>query len=152
VQEEFAPMSSYVLYFLIGGTVVTTVAYIGTHADGMTAAFVAGLPVLFIINVLLLYHTGGVSAGVSYARGALICTPVFVVCVVLTMWLLPRLQMPWALIAGASVYGVFLLVRRRSGRELLSSGTVPLGVPVVTGLLSEQVVPDKKAGHEEHRS
>jgi pyrrolidone-carboxylate peptidase len=128
VQEEFAPMSSYVLYFLIGGTVVTTVAYIGTHADGMTAAFVAGLPVLFIINVLLLYHTGGVSAGVSYARGALICTPVFV------------------------VYGIFLLVRRKSGREVLSSGTVPLGVQVVTGLISEQVVPDKKAGHEEHRS
>lgn len=145
-------MLSYVLYFLVGGTVVTTVAYIGTHAGGMTAAFVAGLPVLFIVNVLLLYHSGGVMAGVSYARGALIYAPVFVAFVALTMWLLPRLEMPWALVAGVSVYGIPLLVRRGSSREVVESGTVLLGTPVVAGLQSEQVVPDSKVGHEEHRS
>ncbi len=144
-------MLSYVLYFLIGGTVVTTVAYVGAHADGMTAAFVASLPVLFIINVVLLYHTGGVTAGVSYARGALICAPVFVACVGLTMWLLPRLEMPWALLAGVFVYGIPVLIRHGGGRKAIPQ-TVRLETTLVAGLLSEQVVADSRVGHEEHRS
>jgi len=104
-------MLSYILYFLVGGTLVSAVAYVGSHADGKTAALVAGLPVLFIINMLLLYQHGGVSAGLSYARGALMYVPVFVACVVVTMWLLPHVQMPLALMAGVSLYLVPVVAR-----------------------------------------
>ena len=109
-------MWPYVLYFLIGGTVVSAVAYVGTHVDGKTAAFVAGLPVLFIINMLLLYQNGGINAGLSYARGALLYVPVFVACVGLTMFLLPRIQMPLALVAGLSLYALPILGRGMSRR------------------------------------
>lgn len=104
-------MWPYVLYFIIGGTLVTAVAYVGKHGDGMSAAFVASLPVLFIINVFVLYNSGGVSAGLSYARGALMYLPMFVGCVLLTMVLLPKISMPFAMLAGVSVYTLPAVVR-----------------------------------------
>ena len=123
-------MWPYVLYFICGGTIVTAVAYVGKHGDGMTAAFVASLPVLFIINMLLLYQNGGVSAGLTYARGALMYLPMFVGCVLLTMVLLPRIQMPLAVLAGVSVYALPALVRpfvvrhRESRRQARASSDV----------------------------
>lgn len=115
-------MWPYALYFVVGGTVVTAVAYVGKHGDGMSAAFVASLPVLFILNVLLLYKHGGVSAGMSYARGALMYLPMFVGCVLLTMVLLPRIGLPLAMLAGVSVYALPaavrpIVVRHRVHRE-----------------------------------
>jgi len=117
-------MWPYALYFVVGGTVVTAVAYVGKHGDGMSAAFVASLPVLFIINVFLLYQNGGVSAGISYARGALIYLPMFVGCVLLTMVLLPRIGMPLSMLAGVSIYALPaairpFVVRRRMRRQQL---------------------------------
>ncbi|MBN1152124.1 MAG: hypothetical protein JXA58_02840 [Dehalococcoidia bacterium] len=119
-------MWPYALYFLVGGTLVTAVAYVGKHGDGMTAAFVASLPVLFIINMFLLYQNGGVSAGLSYARGALLYLPMFVSCVLLTMVLLPRIDAPLAVLAGVSVYSLPavvrpIIVRRRMRRDALAS-------------------------------
>lgn len=108
-------MWPYVLYFLIGGTIVSLAAYVGSRGDGMAAAFVASIPVIFITNLVLLYHTGGVSAGVTYARGALMYVPLFVGCVVLTMVLLPRIGMPWSLLGGISVYSLAMAFVRPSG-------------------------------------
>jgi hypothetical protein len=124
-------MWPYVLYFFVGGTLVTAVAYIGKHGDGMSAAFVASLPVLFIINVLLLYQNGGVSAGLSYARGALMYLPMFVGCVLLTMVLLPRVSLPLAMLAGISVYALPaavrpLVLRHREARRQLGQGSPPV--------------------------
>jgi surface polysaccharide O-acyltransferase-like enzyme len=145
-------MWPYILYFVVGGTLVTAVAYVGKHGDGMTAAFVASLPVLFIINMLLLYQNGGVSAGLSYARGALMYLPMFVGCVLLTMVLLPRLDMPLAVLAGVSVYALpafvrpFVVRHREMRRQARSSSErfsapVPSAVtvsPQVTGHAEEQ--------------
>jgi hypothetical protein len=115
-------MWPYALYFVVGGTLVTIVAYVGKHGDGMSAAFIASLPILFVINVFLLYQHGGVSAGVSYARGALTYLPMFVGCVVLTMVLLPRISLPLAMLSGVSIYALPaivrpLVVRRRLARQ-----------------------------------
>jgi len=46
-------MWQYLVYFVIGGTVVATVAYIGTHHGGLVAAFVASLPVFFLVSLTL---------------------------------------------------------------------------------------------------
>jgi len=123
-------MWPYVLYFIIGGTLVTAVAYVGKHGDGMSAAFVASLPVLFIINVLVLYNSGGLSAGLSYARGALMYLPMFVGCVLLTMVLLPRIGMPFAMLAGVSVYALPavvrpLVMRRRAAHRQALPQSIP---------------------------
>lgn len=121
-------MWPYALYFVVGGTLVTAVAYVGKHGDGMSAAFIASLPVLFVINVFLLYQHGGVSAGMSYARGALLYLPMFVGCVVLTMVLLPRIGLTLAMLSGISVYALPavvrpLVLRRRQARQRALPGS-----------------------------
>jgi len=97
-------MLQYFIYFLIGGTVVALVAYAGTHGNGLLAALVASPPVLFLVNVLLLHHNGGVTASITYAKGALLFLPAYVCYSALTLWLLPRVGMPEALLLGLPLY------------------------------------------------
>ena len=105
-------MVQYLVYFLSGGTMVAFVAYIGSRSNGMLAAFVASLPILFLLNVLLMYHNGGVGASVEYSKGALLFLPAYAVYVVITMLLLPHLGLPTALFPAVPAYAVPLTLRR----------------------------------------
>jgi hypothetical protein len=62
----------YILYFLVGGTIVSTVTYFAGHSRGLTAAFVANLPVMTLITFLTIYFEAGDRAVMSYAKGLLI--------------------------------------------------------------------------------
>ena len=106
-------MVQYFIYFLIGGTVVALVAYLGSHINGMLAAFVASLPVLFLLNVLLMYQNGGVTASVTYAKGSLLFLPAFACYAGVTLWLLPRLGMPEALLPGLPIYLLPIMLIRK---------------------------------------
>ena len=105
-------MLQYFVYFLIGGTVVASVAYVGSHSNGMLAAFVASLPVLFLLNILLMYQIGGVAHSLDYVRGSLLFVPAFVCYATLTVWLLPRLGMPEALLPGLPIYLLPMMIRK----------------------------------------
>ncbi|MBA7610745.1 hypothetical protein ES703_17957 [subsurface metagenome] len=105
-------MLQYFLYFLIGGTVVTLVAYIGSRGNGVLAAFVASLPILFLLNVLLMYRIGGVTTSLDYVRGSLLFVPAFVCYATLTVWLLPRLGIPEALLPGLPIYLLPMMIRK----------------------------------------
>ena len=106
-------MLQYFVYFLIGGTVVTVVAYIGSRSNGFLAALVASLPILFLLNVLLMYRNGGVTTSLDYVRGSLLFVPAFVGYATLTLWLLPRLGMPWASRLGLPIYLVPIMLIRK---------------------------------------
>jgi len=106
-------MWHYLFYFLIGGTVVTVVAYIGGRGNGILAAFVASLPVLFLLNVLLMYRNGGVAASITYTKGSLLFLPTFACYAAVTMWLLPHLGMPKALVLGLPIYAVPIIVTKK---------------------------------------
>jgi hypothetical protein len=106
-------MWHYLLYFLIGGTVVTAVAYIGSRGNGTLAAFVVGLPVLFLVNVIAMYRNGGIGAGITYAKGALLFLPGFACYALLTIWLMPHLGMPKALVLGLPIYAVPIIVAKK---------------------------------------
>jgi len=97
-------MLQYIIYFLIGGTVVAAVAYLGSRGDSALAALVASLPVLFLLNVFVMYRVGGINGSLTYAKGVVLMLPVFAFYAALTIWLLPRLGMPKALILGLPVY------------------------------------------------
>jgi hypothetical protein len=120
-------MLQYFIYFLIGGTVVALVAYVGSHSDGMLAAFVASLPVLFLLNVLLMYQNGGVTASIIYAKGALLFLPAFACYAALTVWLLPRLGMPEALFPGLPIYVLALGIRKMVRHKALKVNGMSLG-------------------------
>ena len=106
-------MWHYLFYFLIGGTVVTVVAYIGGRGNGILAAFVASWPVLFFLNVLLMYRNGGVAASITYTKGSLLFLPAFACYAALTIWLLPHLGMPKTLALGLPIYAVPIIVMKK---------------------------------------
>jgi uncharacterized membrane protein (GlpM family) len=111
-------MWQYLLYFLIGGTVVVLVSYIGSRGSGILAAFVASLPIITLLNIFIMYRGGGVDASLTYAKGVLLFLPAFAFCVALTIWLLPRLGMPSALAAGLPIYLLPLVIMRSLGRRM----------------------------------
>jgi len=92
--------------------VVTVVAYIGSRSNGFLAALVASLPILFLLNVLLMYRNGGAASSLEYVRGSLLFLPAFVGYATLTLWLLPHLGMPWALLPGTPIYLVPVMIKR----------------------------------------
>lgn len=114
-------MWHYLLYFLIGGTVVAVVAYIGSRGNGILAAFVASLPMLFLLNVLLMYRNGGVAAGITYTKGSLLFLPAFACYALLTIWLLPHLGMPKALVPGLPMYAVPIIVMKKIRPKMLKA-------------------------------
>ena len=105
-------MLQYVIYFLVGGTVVALVAYIGSRGNFILASFVASLPILFLLNVLLMYRIGGVVASITFVKGCLLFLPAFVFYAALTIWLLPHLGMPRALLPGLPVYLLPVVIRK----------------------------------------
>jgi len=105
-------MLQYFIYFLIGGTVVALVAYVGSRGNGILAACVASLPILFLLNVLLMYRNGGVATSLEYVKGSLLFLPAFACYATLTIWLLPRLGMPEALLPGLPIYLLPMMIRK----------------------------------------
>lgn len=105
-------MWQYLVYFLVGGMLVALVAYLGSRGNGMLAAFVASMPILFLLNVLLIYRSGGAAATVTCARGYLLFLPAFACYATLTIWLLPRLGIPKALLPGLLIYLVPVMTRK----------------------------------------
>ena len=105
-------MLQYFIYFLIGGTVVALVAYVGSRGNGILAACVASLPILFLLNVLLMYRNEGVATSLEYVKGSLLFLPAFACYATLTIWLLPRLGMPEALLPSLPIYLLPVMIRK----------------------------------------
>ena len=61
----------YVLYFFLGGTVVSLTTWLGSLGRSWLAAFVSTFPALTALTFILIYQNGGVSHTVPYARNLL---------------------------------------------------------------------------------
>ncbi len=62
----------YIIYFLIGGTMVSLITYLAGSAKGLLAAFLANLPVITLITFLTIYANAGEKVAVDYAKNLLI--------------------------------------------------------------------------------
>jgi len=114
-------MLQYIIYFLIGGSVVTAVAYVGSRGNGILAAVIASLPILFSLNVFLICRNGGIPTTLAYVKGSLSFVPAFVCYAALTVWLLPHLGVVKALLAGLPVYLLPVMIRRVLRPEVLKT-------------------------------
>ena len=94
----------YVLYFLLGGAMVTIVTYFASHAKGLLAAFFANLPVITLITFLTIYSESGEKAVVSYAQGLLIMLFPWLAYIFSVIFLAPRLGMIPSLAVGLALY------------------------------------------------
>jgi hypothetical protein len=100
-----------VLYFIIGGGVVTAVTYFGGRGQGLLAAFLAMVPAVTLITIITIYNAGGDTAAVGYFKGLLIVLPAWLVYVVATMLLTPRIGLWWSLLIGVAAYiGLSMLI------------------------------------------
>jgi len=97
----------YLLYFFIGGIVVSVVTYFASQAKGLLAAFIANLPVITSITFLTIYFESGQKALKSYAYGLIIMLFPWVVYVLTIIFLPQRIGFLPSLAIGICLY--FLL-------------------------------------------
>ena len=94
------------------------VAYFAGRGNPFLAALVGSIPIMFLLNIYLVYQAGGVSSSLAYSKGVLLLLPVFILFVIVTIWLLPQLGMPKALLPGMMVYPVLALISQAKKRGL----------------------------------
>ena len=114
---------NYLYCFLAGGAVVAAVSFVSSKTNGLTAALVGSVPVLFMINLAAVYHNGGLDASLDYARGSLFWLPFFVLFVLCTLWLLPRIGSPLAVLASLPVFAVPAGIRYAVARHNRTAST-----------------------------
>ena len=100
----------YILYFLIGGTVITVVTYFASHSRTMVAAFFANLPVLTLITFLTIYYEAGQKAVVPYAHGLMIMLFPWLAYIGSVIFLTPRIGVIPSLLLGIILYLVLAYV------------------------------------------
>ncbi len=94
----------YLLYFLIGGVIVSIVTYFASQARGLLAAFIANLPVITLVTFLTVYFESGQKAVISYAQGLIIMLFPWLAYIFAIIFLTSRLGFIPSLVIGISLY------------------------------------------------
>jgi uncharacterized membrane protein (GlpM family) len=94
---------AFILYFLLGGLVVSLIAYFGSIGKGIFAAFIAFFPSVTLITFFLIQMEGGIHATISYANALLYLTPAWILYILAVILLLPKGFTP-AISVGILVY------------------------------------------------
>jgi hypothetical protein len=94
----------YVLYFLLGGTIVSVSTYLGTQGRSFLAAFASTFPAITGATFILIYLNGGNDAIVSYAKNLLWFVPPWTVYVVSMIVGVPRFGFWPAMVGSLTLY------------------------------------------------
>jgi uncharacterized membrane protein (GlpM family) len=94
----------YVLYFLLGGTIVSLSTYLGSQGKSFLAAFASTFPAITGATFILIYLNGGNEAVVSYAKNLLWFVPPWIVYVVTMILGIPRIGFWPAMIGSLVLY------------------------------------------------
>ena len=95
----------YLLYFLVGGGVVTAVTYVGGSGRSLLSAFIATFPAITLLSVVFIHTEAGGQPTIDYVRGLILFAPAWFAYLLSLFILLPRLGF-WNAVSGAVV--VFL--------------------------------------------
>ncbi|HUJ78935.1 MAG TPA: DUF3147 domain-containing protein [Nitrospiria bacterium] len=100
----------YLLYFLIGGGVVTAVTYVGGSGRSLLSAFLATFPAITLLSVIFIHVEAGLQPTIDYVRGMILFAPAWFAYLISLFVLLPRLEFWNALIGAVIVFlcGVIL--------------------------------------------
>ena len=94
----------FVLYFLLGGLIVTFGAYFGAKGRGFWAAFITLLPSITILTFIFSYSGGGISAAQNYAKGLITVIPAWILYALVMIYLLPKTNIYLSLLAGMFIF------------------------------------------------
>jgi uncharacterized membrane protein (GlpM family) len=95
-------LGKYLLYFLLGGVIVSVSTYLGSQGKSFLAAFASTFPAITGATFVLIYLNGGNDAIVSYAKNLLWFVPPWTVYVVSMIAAIPRFGF-WPAMAGSLV-------------------------------------------------
>ena len=90
----------FILYFLVGGTIVSLVSYLGSSGRGLLSAFVATFPAITLVTMIFIYLEGGLTVTHSYAKGLALFFPAWFAYLLFVVFALPRWGI-WKTLAGA---------------------------------------------------
>ncbi len=101
-------LAKYVLYFFIGGTLVTVSTYLGSHGKGFVAALASTLPVISGVTFILVYLNAGDTPTVSFAKNLIWLSPPWFIYVGTMIAVVPKLGFwpAYALAIGLYIVGV----------------------------------------------
>ncbi|MDA8169323.1 MAG: hypothetical protein M0Z59_06445 [Nitrospiraceae bacterium] len=100
----------YLLYFLIGGSVISVVTYFASHARGLVAAFLANMPLMTLITFLTIYYETGPGPVVIYAKGLVLMLVPWLAYIFAVIFLTPRAGVVASLLTGLVLYFALALV------------------------------------------
>jgi len=94
----------YVVYFLLGGTIVSLSTFLGAQGRPYLAAFASTFPAITGATFVLLYLNGGSEAIVAYAEKLFWFVPPWIVYVMAMIFIVPRLGFWPAMGLSLAVY------------------------------------------------
>lgn len=95
-------LAKYIVYFLLGGTIVSLSTYLGTKGNSFLAAMASTFPAITAATFILLYVNGGGATTVDYAKNLVWFVPPWIVYVVAMIAGIPRLGF-WPAMTGSLI-------------------------------------------------
>ncbi len=95
-------LGKYLLYFLLGGSIVSFSTYLGAQGKSFLAAMASTFPAITGVTFMLLYANSGGTTTVAYAKSLLWFVPPWTVYVVSMILGIPRIGF-WPAMAGSLV-------------------------------------------------
>lgn len=100
----------YLIYFILGGFIVTVATYFGSERQGLIAAFFAMFPFVTAFTLFTIYSAAGLDAVSSYVRGLLLLTPVWILYLICVLFLLPKYDFWVSIVVGVVIYLIIALI------------------------------------------
>jgi hypothetical protein len=97
-------LGKYILYFLLGGTVVSVSTYLGSQGKSFLAAFASTFPAITGATFILIYLNGGSESLVGYAKHLLWFVPPWMVYVTTMILGVPRIGFWPAMALSMTLY------------------------------------------------
>jgi hypothetical protein len=94
----------YVVYFLLGGTIVSVSTYLGSQGKSFLAAFASTFPAITGATFILIYLNGGNESLVGYAKNLLWFVPPWIVYVITMILGVPRIGFWPAMALSLTLY------------------------------------------------
>ena len=97
-------LDKYLLYFLLGGTIVSVSTYFGSQGKSFLAAFASTFPAITGATFILIYLNGGSESLVGYAKNLLWFVPPWIVYVITMILGVPRVGFWPAMALSMTLY------------------------------------------------
>src|SRR5207253_9790742 len=96
------------MYFVLGGVMVSLSTYFGTTGRGFLAAFVSTFPAITGVTIILIYLNGGTEVATTYAKHLLWLVPAWLTYVGILIVVIPVAGFWAAMFTALSIYMILV--------------------------------------------